>query len=182
MAVTIYEDMLEAAELYEDGAELIFALLKYAERGEEPSRSELWYPTFVALRDRASMSREAHENGRKGGRPKRVSNPSANGLETEGYEPDSAKSGKLMSREEKSREEKREKRFVAPSVEDVRDYCSSQSLDVDAERFVDYYSSKGWKVGKSPMKDWRAAARNWARRDSSKPKLVIYDAGVVEHG
>jgi hypothetical protein len=41
---------------------------------------------------------------------------------------------------------------------------------VDAQRFVDFYSSKGWTVGKSPMKDWRAAVRNWASRDRASPK------------
>ena len=40
---------------------------------------------------------------------------------------------------------------------------------MDAERFVDYYSSVGWKVGKNPMKDWKAAVRAWSRRDTPKP-------------
>lgn len=40
---------------------------------------------------------------------------------------------------------------------------------IDPERFVDYYSSNGWKVGKNPMRDWKAAVRAWSRRDSPKP-------------
>ena len=63
------------------------------------------------------------------------------------------------------------KRFTAPSVEDVEAYAEEKGITLDAERFVDYYASKGWKVGKTPMKDWRAAARNWAARDAKeKPK------------
>jgi hypothetical protein len=38
---------------------------------------------------------------------------------------------------------------------------------VDPEEFVDFYTSKGWKVGKNPMKDWKAAVRTWARRDKT---------------
>lgn len=57
------------------------------------------------------------------------------------------------------------KRFVKPTVEQIRAFCSEHGYAVDAERFFDYYESKGWVVGKSPMKDWRAAVRQWATRD-----------------
>ena len=55
------------------------------------------------------------------------------------------------------------KRFVPPSVQEVRDYAKSKGLPIDAERFVDFYTTKDWMVGKNKMKDWQAAARNWAR-------------------
>lgn len=55
------------------------------------------------------------------------------------------------------------KRFVPPSVDEVRAYCQERGNNVDAERFVDYYTSNGWHVGKNPMKDWRAAVRTWER-------------------
>lgn len=61
------------------------------------------------------------------------------------------------------------KRFTPPSADDVRAYCKEQGYNVDAERFVDYYASRGWMVGKAKMKDWRAAVRNWARDENSKP-------------
>ena len=61
------------------------------------------------------------------------------------------------------------KDFIRPTVEQVREYADKAGLNLDAERFVDYYTANGWKVGgRTPMKDWQAAARNWARRD--KPK------------
>ncbi len=57
-------------------------------------------------------------------------------------------------------------RFTAPSEDDVREYCRSQGYTaVDPERFVSFYQSKGWKVGKEPMKDWRAAVRGWESRE-----------------
>jgi hypothetical protein len=51
------------------------------------------------------------------------------------------------------------KRFVSPSVQDVREFAKTEGLKIDAEGFVNFYSSKGWMVGKNKMKDWRAAAR-----------------------
>ena len=57
------------------------------------------------------------------------------------------------------------KRFVPPTVDEVALYCIERHNHVNAEKFVDYYSSNGWKVGKNPMKDWRAAVRTWERSD-----------------
>lgn len=51
--------------------------------------------------------------------------------------------------------------FVPPSVADVTAYCRERGNHVDAQRFVDFYQSKGWVVGKSRMKDWKAAVRTW---------------------
>ena len=68
-------------------------------------------------------------------------------------------------------------RFRAPSPEEVVEYASAYasskgvdlaSTDFDPERFVDFYAQKGWVVGKTKMKDWKASVRNWVR--SSKPK------------
>lgn len=56
-------------------------------------------------------------------------------------------------------------RFIQPTVEEVAAYCRERRNNVDAQHFVDYYSSNGWKVGKNPMKDWKAAVRTWERRD-----------------
>ncbi|WP_455492269.1 helix-turn-helix domain-containing protein [Butyricicoccus sp.] len=59
----------------------------------------------------------------------------------------------------------RRKRFQPPSVSEVADYCREHSLRMDAERFVDYYTANGWMAGRSRIRDWQAAARNWARRE-----------------
>lgn len=60
------------------------------------------------------------------------------------------------------------RRFTPPSVDEVAAYCRERGNAVDAQRFVDFYASKGWKVGSSGMKDWRAAVRNWERQDNTK--------------
>lgn len=59
-----------------------------------------------------------------------------------------------------------EKKFVKPSVDEIDAYCRESENYIDVGRFYDFYESKGWKVGKNPMKDWRAAVRNWHRSDA----------------
>ena len=54
-------------------------------------------------------------------------------------------------------------RFLPPTPDEVRGYCLEKGYAVDAERFIDFYESKGWFVGKNKMKDWKAAVRNWNR-------------------
>ena len=72
---------------------------------------------------------------------------------------------KVINKESNSR-----KRFVKPSVEQIASYCKEKGYDVDAERFFNYYESKGWVVGKSPMKDWKSAVRTWvSNQKSSQP-------------
>ena len=70
------------------------------------------------------------------------------------------------------------KRFVKPTIEEVSDYCDERNNDVDAEKFYDYYSSNGWKVGKNSMKDWKASVRTWEKNTNqtqkvSQPKQVL---------
>ena len=55
------------------------------------------------------------------------------------------------------------RRFTPPSLEEVRDYCRERGNTVDPGKFIDFYESKGWMVGKNKMKDWKAAVRTWER-------------------
>lgn len=59
-------------------------------------------------------------------------------------------------------------RFAPPTVDEVRDYCTEKGYTVDPNRFVDFYTSNGWKVGRNPMKDWKAACRSWASKERDK--------------
>lgn len=86
----------------------------------------------------------------------------------------------------------RPKRFVPPTVDDVMAYCIERGNSVDPQRFVDYYSSNGWMVGKNKMKDWKAAVRTWeqnrkdtgtkpaSRPKSSNPFLDLLKEGGYE--
>jgi len=59
-------------------------------------------------------------------------------------------------------------RFSPPTPDQVADYAKSKGFSIDAARFCDFYASKGWLVGRAPMRDWRAAVRNWASRDGPR--------------
>ena len=61
-------------------------------------------------------------------------------------------------------------RFQKPSLEEIRQYCISRGNQVDPEQFFNFYESKGWIIGKSPMKDWRAAVRTWEKREKEVPQ------------
>ena len=62
------------------------------------------------------------------------------------------------------------KRFTPPSLEEVKAYCVERKNGVDPQAFIDFYTSKGWKIGKEPMKDWQAAVRTWERREPQNKK------------
>ena len=74
------------------------------------------------------------------------------------------------------------KRFLPPSVEEVKSFCRERGSRVDAQRFVDFYTAKGWRIGKDPMKDWKAAVRTWEQRDKenfrdiTSPDKYLIDA------
>ena len=64
------------------------------------------------------------------------------------------------------RDKKTAKRFTPPTREEIADYCRERKNGVNPETFYDFYQSKGWMVGKNPMKDWKAAVRTWEKRDA----------------
>jgi len=55
--------------------------------------------------------------------------------------------------------------FRPPELDEVEEYCREQKSNIDGREFVDFYESKGWKVGNQNMKDWQASLRNWMRKD-----------------
>ena len=65
--------------------------------------------------------------------------------------------------------------FVAPSLQEVKNYISEKGYTVDAQRFIDFYEAKGWMIGKNKMKDWRAAVRTWMRRPDEPQKQTTYE-------
>jgi hypothetical protein len=78
--------------------------------------------------------------------------------------------GRVGEDNEESASPPTRKRFAPPTVDEVSDYCYDRGNSVDPQRFVDYYTSNGWMVGKNKMKDWKAAVRTWEQKEGSKPK------------
>lgn len=64
--------------------------------------------------------------------------------------------------------EKNIAKFQKPTIEEIKKYCSERKNKVNPEQFFDFYQSKGWLVGKTPMKDWKAAVRTWEQKDKKQ--------------
>lgn len=64
------------------------------------------------------------------------------------------------------------KKFKKPTLVEVKTYMNDSGYAVSPERFIAYYDSIGWKVGKNPMKDWKAALRGWAIRERAREKTI----------
>ena len=77
-------------------------------------------------------------------------------------------------------------RFRKPTLDEIKAYCLERGNNINAEQFYDYYESKGWLVGKSPMKDWKASVRTWERNGygASQTKTdrqkVAHDTGYMK--
>ena len=65
---------------------------------------------------------------------------------------------------------KKRKNFIVPTISEIEDYCNLRDNRISAEQFYDFYQSKGWLVGKTKMKDWKAAIRNWERNRKKSVK------------
>ena len=62
------------------------------------------------------------------------------------------------------------KRFVPPTLEEVKARIKEMNYTFDAEAFIAFYQSKNWMVGKNKMKDWKAAMVTWQKREYEFPK------------
>lgn len=69
------------------------------------------------------------------------------------------------------------KRFYPPTLDEVKQYCEERKNNIDPMAFIDFYSSKGWMIGKNRMKDWKAAVRTWERKRKEKyqAESSVYD-------
>ena len=89
---------------------------------------------------------------------------------TKGDESIEIRDKSIEIRDKRNIKEKTPSRFTPPSVEEVRTYCQERGNSVDPEAFVAFYDSKGWKVGNSPMKNWKSAVVTWEKRNKPEPK------------
>ena len=174
--IKIFVDYLDAIEPLGDAerGRLFTSLLTYARTGEAPQlggNERFLFPMMRAQLDRdiaamagVSEARSKAAKASKSSKCEQMQQMQANAA-------NASKSSKDKD-EDKDEDKKgngaREARFTPPSVEEVAAYCQERGNGVDAARFVDFYSSKGWMIGKSRMKDWKAAVRNWERSSDAK--------------
>jgi biotin carboxyl carrier protein len=80
----------------------------------------------------------------------------------------------------KKKSERAKTVFKAPSVEDVQRYCMERGNSIDAEQFVEHYTTSGWMRGKAKIQDWKACVRTWEIRDRVKAKDVPAGEEVMD--
>lgn len=182
---TVFEKFGDVcAELEEeDRKELIYAINMYGMYGEEVELPYLLKALFVSLKEDIDNSKNARTRGSKGGRPKAKPEVSEN------EKPEVSKSAKPEVSEKTDKTEsktntnqtntnqtntnKKEGRFTPPTLDQVREHCAEKGYTFDPEAFFAFYESKGWKVGRNPMKSWTAACVTWQKREGKAE--VIHD-------
>lgn len=166
-----------------DRLPILEAIIEYGLDGAEPSAlSDSQFAYFLLVEPILKKGRNKAENGKQGG-----SKPKANAKQTATH-----KDIHKDIQEDKEIGERKIKETGAPSprsrsphptVEEVTAYCIEQGYSaVDPQRFVDYYTANGWKVGKNPMKDWKAAVRGWESREKENHKATGQKNGGYSHG
>ena len=190
--VPIFFDWTEVTEELnaQEKGRLIDAIVLYAQGGdwqEQIKGNERYlFPAFKRQIDRANdISETKAANGSKGGKQteanrSKVKQTEANVSKRKQTQAKPSEEEEYnKEKEEENHKEKNKKescRFLPPPVDEVKAYCRERGNRVDAEQFVDFYSSKGWRVGSQPMKDWKAAVRTWEKRDSGAGKTVSAQA------
>ena len=193
----IFADKVELLEPFDDAerGRLLTAMLAYALHDEEPlltgNERYIW-PVFRQMIDQSKQALQAKQNAGHARQTKQNAAPaqqeaaetqhtaadssssqqSAEPAQQEAAEQPIIQESRNNNQESRIRNQDREEkrtRFCPPTVDEVIAYAREAGLVINAQRFVDFYASKGWKVGGSGMKDWRAAVRNWAAREQLPP-------------
>jgi len=79
---------------------------------------------------------------------------------------------KIRLDKDKNKKESKSSRFAPPSLSDLKEYSEAINYRLDCQQFIDFYSSKGWMIGKNKMKDWKAAVRTWKKREKDSGKVT----------
>lgn len=122
-----------------------------------------WSPSLLRrmdLKEQTSEKRREAANKRWG---KDRSDANASEKDANAMQGKESKGNKNENTKELSPDGDSKVKFFRPTLEQVREYCEERNNGVDADKWFDHYTAKGWKVGKVPMKDWRAAVRTWER-------------------
>ena len=183
-----YRALFEALEPEEIGR-LVLAMQAYKD-GEEPlvtgNERYIW-PSVRNDIDSARASYEEtckkrQENGKQGGRPKKADGFSEN--QKNQMVSQETKKSKYKAKQSNTKQinnppdggcNTRAGRFTPPTLAEVQSYVAERHSAVDPQEFIDFYAAKGWMVGKTPMKDWKAACRNaekWERWQGNRPSAA----------
>ena len=189
-AFTFYKSFYEAAQEMSDKDRLAFydAIIKYAFTEAETPLKGIAKMAFTLAKPNLDSGLAGYKGGKGGGRGNKKGVLQKEGENKKGGFSESeeiykspllekaTQNKKQQEQEYKQEQEIKErdtnvspkKKFQKPTVDEVRAYCEERHNAVDPDAFVDFYESKGWKVGDQPMKDWKAAVRTWERSESKR--------------
>ena len=88
----------------------------------------------------------------------------------EAFPPTTPHEGKGETNHNNPRARTRGNPFVKPTVDEVSAYVREKGYTFDPSQFIAYYDANGWKVGRNPMKDWKAACVTWQKRQHEKAR------------
>lgn len=198
--VKAYYDWVEQTAALTDAerGRLFIAILEYARTGVVPEmegRESILFPVFRTMLDRDDeISAERSRNGMKGGKQNQTNLSKLKQTEANANDLKLTKTKKEDKDKDKDEDlfppnggRTRAKRFTTPTLAEVQSYVAERHSAVDPQGFIDFYEAKGWMVGKTPMKDWKAACRNaekWERweRGRLKPSSDNVFLEMLEEG
>lgn len=166
--------------------EVFGALIRLYFKGEEDAGlkgvSEALFKAFkgrvILAKKKSEAGSTKHQNDIKP-ESKRESEPHQNDIETDVPLAKSEREREIVKEPSPNGDVKKTKRFVPPTHDEVASYAAERGRpDFNAERFCDYYASNGWKVGRNPMKDWKATVRTWLSKD--EPRKEARDAEAFD--
>jgi len=186
-----------------DQAKTLLAICAYALDGVEPDLDDTPGAIFELIRPNLDSS--AHKaanrlNKQQSNEEQTKIKSKSNRNQIKSNEEQTVKENENEEERENKRENKRESeckreresenkcynahtRFVPPTASEVQAYCLERGNSVDAQHFVDWYTMKGWIVGKDQMQDWKAAVRTWEQRNGgvkSADRGTTVEDGVPE--
>lgn len=189
----------------EDRKELIYAINMYGMFGEVVELPYMLEALFISLKDDIDNSKAARAQGSKGAKKRwdkknrdeeqTSDNTPESGSDTPvsdevigGYESsnigvysensnnaDSQTNTNQTNTDQSKPKVKKEGRFTPPTLDQVRAHCLEEGYTFDPEAFFAFYESKGWKVGRNPMKSWTAACVTWQKRERKEERRSAGD-------
>lgn len=145
------------------------AIWDYGMDDKEPEGDPIAIAIVGMMKPLIDKNNKNYENGKRGGKKANRSvteceaNDNRSVTESEPINNPKEKGKRINIKEDISKDISKKSGFQPPTLSEVEKYITEQGYNVDAQRFVDFYESKGWYVGKNKMKDWKAAVRSWSR-------------------
>ncbi len=162
---------------HEVDADLMMAF-KFIKQQEDANNKR--YQEMVEKRSMAGKKGGAPKGNKNASKKNKTSKTSKTSLFDDEYEYVNDNENEING-EKKEYIKKKAPTFVPPTLEEVKEYVAEKGLKMDAEHFYDHYTSNGWKVsGRTMMKDWKAAARSWAKNEEKFKGRTPHGTSVGE--